>query len=216
MWSQLLPAAVVVVEATAAMWSTPPTPPEAQCIANAVPKRRREFQAGRAAARAALDLLGIDRFDLIPGAHREPLWPDGIVGSITHTAHHCAAAAARQAEITSVGIDLATAEELVPGLIAIICREEERRNLSAGHEAGQGIRAKIIFSAKEAFFKAYFPHAHSLLGFHGVSVALHPSSQEFEAALVDSDLPPLFGNRRAIGRYGIRDGLIYAAVATVP
>jgi len=214
LWRQLLPDAVVVVEATAAMWSWPPSPAEARCVHQAVPQRRAEFQAGRAAARAALRSLGIEQFDLLSGPHREPLWPKGVVGSITHTLHHCASAVARQADVTSLGIDLEAEEALSDDLIALACSEHERKLLLQMPDRAPGIWAKLIFSAKEAFFKAYYPHAQTFLEFHDVGIALDPQRGEFEAQLIRDDLPTLFGSRRAIGRYAIQDGLIYTALAT--
>lgn len=215
MWLQLLPKGVVVVEATEAMWSSPLTPREARCINRAIPKRRREFQAGRAAARAALHALGVDNFDLIPSVHRNPLWPDGIVGSITHTVDRCAAAVARQTHITSLGIDIETGQELPSELIAIVCAEDERHELLHIPDRSPSFWAKVIFSAKEAFFKAYFPQTGTFLDFHDLIIALRPSHEEFDVELVNRDRPLLFENRRAIGRYGVGDGSIYTVFSTI-
>ncbi len=195
------------------MWASAATPRECRCIEGAVPRRRREFQAGRAAARAALHALGIDHFDLLTGAFREPLWPDGVVGSITHAAERCVAAAALSTQIASLGIDLETAGELTADVIAIVCSAEEREQLL--RMPNPYVAAKIVFSAKEAFFKAYFPQAHTFLDFQDVTIALHPERQEFKATLVNSGVPLLFGSQQATGRYRIADGFIYTAVAII-
>jgi 4'-phosphopantetheinyl transferase EntD len=215
MWPQLLPTEVVVVEATKAMWSSPLTPREARCINKAGPKRRREFQAGRAAARAALHALSVDHFDLTSSVHRNPLWPDGIVGSITHTADRCAAAVALQTQITSLGIDIETGEELPTELIAIVCAEDERYQLLHIPDRSPPFWAKVIFSAKEAFFKAYFPQTGTFLDFRDLTIALRPSRGEFDVKLVNRDCPLLFGNQPAIGRYGVDDGSIYTTFLTI-
>ena len=214
MWSQLLPKSAVVVEATPAMWSSPPTLAEAACVAQATAQRRREFQAGRAAARAALRWLGIDQFDLLPGVYREPLWPAGIVGSITHTRDHCAVTVARQSEITSLGIDLEPADGLAAHMVRTVCSEDERRALRGMPGRAPDVWPKVIFSAKEAFFKAYFPQSRTFLDFHDVKIALHPRRAEYAAELVNRDVPSLFGRRYVVGRYAIRNGLIYTAVST--
>jgi 4'-phosphopantetheinyl transferase EntD len=197
------------------MWSMPLSPREAQCVEKAVPKRRHEFQAGRAAARAALRLLGIEDFDLISGAHREPLWPAGVVGSITHSGERCAAAVASQTRITSLGIDLESEEELAADLMAMICSDVEQEMLRLLPERNPTFWAKVVFSAKEAFFKAYFPQTQTFLDFQDVTIALHPSRGEFDVLLINRDVPSLFGSRRATGRYGINDGYVHTAVSTI-
>ena len=78
---------------------------EAVAVDRAVPRRRAEFAAGRRCARAALARIGIPPAPLLRGEDREPLWPDGAVGSITHCAGYVAAAVAATEVMLSVGID---------------------------------------------------------------------------------------------------------------
>jgi 4'-phosphopantetheinyl transferase EntD len=54
-------------------------------LQTAVPKRQAEYLAGRIAGQHALKELGISNFDIESGKHRSPTWPNGILGSITHT-----------------------------------------------------------------------------------------------------------------------------------
>src|SRR5262245_27478480 len=80
--------------------------PEGQpCVERAVAKRQAEFACGRRCARRALAMLGIENFPLVPGPHRAPLWPSGVVGSITHCTDLCAAVVARAGRIQSLGLD---------------------------------------------------------------------------------------------------------------
>src|SRR4051794_10899097 len=60
-------------------------------VEKAAPKRRREFALGRACARAALKGLGHGDAVIGKSANGAPIWPDGIIGSITHTASYAAA-----------------------------------------------------------------------------------------------------------------------------
>ena len=71
-------------------------PPEAQAIDHAVPKRRREFTAGRTAARRACARLGVWAGALPVAADRTPVWPEGVVGSISHSDLSCAVLAGRR------------------------------------------------------------------------------------------------------------------------
>jgi len=70
-------------------------PEELQAMARATPARRYEFALGRRCAREALALLGGPRVAIPVGRFRDPVWPFGYVGSITHCRGFCAAAAAR-------------------------------------------------------------------------------------------------------------------------
>lgn len=92
--ARLFPAGVVVCVAEPAMYRAELFPEEAVAVASAVTKRREEFAAGRAAARRALAALGVPAAPLPRGERRAAVWPKGFVGSITHCAGFCAAAAA--------------------------------------------------------------------------------------------------------------------------
>ena len=57
-------------------------------IARSAPKRQAEFLCGRIAAHEAMRRLGIEywRAPIGIGRSREPLWPHGVAGSISHVA----------------------------------------------------------------------------------------------------------------------------------
>jgi 4'-phosphopantetheinyl transferase EntD len=143
-------------------------PEEAVLVQNAVAKRRREFNAGRACARRALGRLGIELHPLTAGKDRVPHWPDGIVGSISHTHGWCGAAVARAAQFESVGVDAERDDDLKLQLWPMICTERETQWLAALPEEQRGWVAKAIFSAKESLYKCQYLLTHTFLGFHAV------------------------------------------------
>ena len=210
-WQALLPPTVIVVQATEAMWDTPATERERQIVERAVPRRQREYQAGRAAARTALRVLGVEGFDLLPDANRQPIWPAGVVGSLTHAAGHCAAAVASTSDVVAVGIDVEAASPLNADLIGRICSIPEQRDLGSLDAYGCGMCAKLIFSAKEAFYKAYFPAVGRFLDFLDVRIHLHTRG-EFVAELC-ADAPEAFANFPVSGRFARRHGMIFTAVS---
>ena len=106
-------------------------PEEAACIAAFVPARRREFAQGRLCARRALADLGIRHFPLLPGKDRAPIWPPGVVGSLTHCGGTCAVAVARDDKLAGVGIDIESAEPLSDELLHLVCVPAERARLEA-------------------------------------------------------------------------------------
>ena len=124
---------VVVVEASGDDAPVEPLHPlEASFVRDAVPRRRREFAMGRACARRALARLGIENRPLLPGHDRAPVWPRGIVGSISHCEGFCAVAVARRDRTSSIGLDVELRVPLDVGLVQTICTPGERVALRIG------------------------------------------------------------------------------------
>jgi 4'-phosphopantetheinyl transferase EntD len=147
-------------------------PEEARSVQKAVRKRAEEFAAGRLCARFLLREFGIDHFALEVGAHRQPLWPEELVGSITHTTDFCAAVVAPKKCLRSIGIDTEVAGRVKAELWRGICTPPETAWLRALPEAEQLAAATLIFSAKEAFYKCQYALTQERLGFHDVAVEL--------------------------------------------
>ncbi len=148
---------------------------EAAALAGAVPKRVREFTTGRACARRALARLGVDRAAMVPGERGLPPWPPGTTGSITHCDGYRAAAAARTDRLRALGIDAEPDGPLPPGVLDVVASPPERAALIA--LAGQWPDVswdRLLFCAKEAVYKAWFPIERSWLGFDDVHVDLDP------------------------------------------
>lgn len=120
-------------------------------------KRKKDFSAGRAAASLALKQLGFDSPPpVLQGEQREPLSPPGIVGSITHSEPWAIAAAARNSAASAIGIDLENVTAIQTDSIgALICCDGELDWVAP--EADLQERLMMVFSAKEAAFKALYP-----------------------------------------------------------
>ncbi|MFC1603051.1 4'-phosphopantetheinyl transferase [Pseudomonadota bacterium] len=126
---------------------------EAQLVKRAIPKRQNEFLAGRFCARAAMAQLGEAPTAIGMGPLREPLWPTGVTGSITHHNGFCAAVAAPADRCSGVGIDLAPNDPtLLEKEAAIVFTGRERDALSPGGPLSCLPRI-AWFSAKESVIK---------------------------------------------------------------
>ncbi|WP_337842005.1 4'-phosphopantetheinyl transferase superfamily protein [Rheinheimera sp.] len=145
-----------------------PAPLQASVI-----KRQAEFLAGRYAAFKAMQLL----WPLRPlpqigiAAQRQPLWPAGALGSITHAAHWACCLISRAEQTGYLGIDLETwltVEQARQLCGEIHNREEQELLCSLGLTAAQA--TTLIFSAKESLFKAVHPYAHQFFGFDAATV----------------------------------------------
>jgi 4'-phosphopantetheinyl transferase EntD len=204
----LVPASVAVREsADPSSWRESPWPQERAAVERAVERRRLEHGTVRELARAAMGELGIGPRPLLSGARREPLWPDEVVGSLTHCRGYCAAAVALRVSILTIGIDAEISTPLSDRLIDRVCTASEQQRLPA---SPTGLGPKTLFSIKEAVFKAWYPMTQRWLGFQDVEVTLTEDGG-FAAAL-QVDAPP---NCDMIpGRFEV-DGGIIRAVAII-
>lgn len=212
----MLPPEAVIVEATdPALWAGGLLPEEAAFIRQAVPKRLREFTAGRNCARLAMQQLGIAPVPPVRvGAQREPLFPAGLSGTLTHTHDYCAAAVLRQGEIRSIGIDAEVNDPLGDDIARLVLLPAEQTMVQAVAVAVPGLCAgKLVFSIKEAFYKAYFQVAGRYLDFLDACVSLAPEDGSFTLQVVRADVPEPFAGSIWRGRYAFDAQRVYSAIA---
>jgi 4'-phosphopantetheinyl transferase EntD len=168
--ADLFPAGVVVAGGPPALAVGELFPAETRLIEGAVAARRRDFTAGRLFARVALARLGVAPQPIL-ARERRPLWPPGILGTITHAEGRCAAAVARRGEIVGVGLDVERADAVTPELHRHVLTAGERERLAALPAEDHARMATLTFSAKEAFYKSLAELALGFVGFDEVCIA---------------------------------------------
>ena len=173
-------------------------------VRDAVPRRRREFAAGRFAARSALEALGIAPVPIGRDSDRCPIWPEGIVGSISHAAGLAAALVGPSQKIAGIGLDLEEATALDGDLRKHILTPREIANCLAEPRISTAARCKLSFVAKEALFKAVFPITRASFGFQDVNIEFQrgdkwSASFSSECLGKHSDLRIDYGRWSAIG-----------------
>lgn len=183
MMSAILPATVACAEIVGAMPDAALLPEERVALGRAVEKRQREFAAGRWLARCALERLGLEPAAIPRGSNREPIWPAGVVGSITHCRSYCAAAIAPASAIATIGIDAEPHEPLPRGVLGLVSRDEERQWIQA-RDGDAACWDRLLFSAKESVFKAWYPVMGCWLDFSAVNVLFNPGAATFQARFV--------------------------------
>jgi 4'-phosphopantetheinyl transferase EntD len=217
---KILPAGVACAEA----FTDPPGialfPEEEALIARAVDKRRREFTTGRDCARTALAALGVPPVPILHGERGAPQWPAGYAGSITHCAGYRAAAVASTREVLTIGLDAEPNEILPDGVLDRISLPGERARLRDLAAAAPGTCwDRLLFSAKESVYKAWFPLARQWLGFEDADIIIDPAAGTFEARLLVSapvtGSSPSAGLTGFSGRWLASDGLVLTAI-TMP
>ena len=209
----LFPDTVALV-ATSVPTALPLAREEELALGAAVERRRRDFTTGRACARAALATLGIHGVPIQRGADRQPLWPPGICGSITHCEGCWAAAAARRADAWSLGLDAERRQVISEGVLRRVALPSERDILSAA--PGDIPWDVLLFSAKESVFKAWFPIARTWLGFEDVRVEFNYERQTFHAVVITLNCPGQWVPSVLRGRYLIEAGFVVTGVVVPP
>ncbi|WP_329018895.1 4'-phosphopantetheinyl transferase superfamily protein [Micromonospora rifamycinica] len=209
----LLPAAVSVAVAETADWVGELLPAERAGLGErAVESRRRDFTAGRVCARRAMTALGLPAAPVPTAPNRAPVWPAGLVGTITHTRGYCAAAVARHADLRAVGMDAERDKELNAGVRRLIMCPEEEDHLA---RLPGGVNwPVVVFSAKETVYKVWHPVVGSWLDFLDATVELEPDTGVFTArisparvsAATVADPPAL-----VTGRFAVEGDLVRTA-----
>lgn len=191
-----------------------PLPEEEPLVARAVAKRRNEFVTVRYCARLALEELGEPPVPILKGEKGEPCWPDGVVGSLTHCAGFRGAVVGRDADVRSVGIDAEPHDVLPDGVLNAVSLPAERAELADLPDDHHWDR--ILFCAKEATYKAWFPLTRRWLGFEDAHITFTLTGEASGAfvsrILIDPAArsgPPLTQLR---GRWSVSGGLVLTAI----
>jgi 4'-phosphopantetheinyl transferase EntD len=216
----VLPDTLVADLAYAELYADPPglepRPEEEPLIAKSVAKRRNEFITARHCARVALGELGIPEVPILKGDKGEPCWPEGVVGSLTHCTGYRGAVVGRSNAVRSVGIDAEPHGVLPDGVLDSISLPEERRELPRSMPAGLHWD-RVLFCAKEATYKAWFPLTKRWLGFEDAHItfdadASGTAGRFVSRILIDPEaltVPPLTA---LAGRWSVQRDLVLTAI----
>lgn len=214
MTDQLIASVVPELLPSAELYEDPPglepLPEEEPLIAKSVAKRRNEFITVRYCARQALSVLGIPEVPILKGDKGQPLWPDGIVGSMTHTEGFRGAVVGRTGEVRSVGIDAEPHDVLPNGVLKSIALPVERDELDALPAGTHWDR--LLFCAKETTYKAWFPLTARWLGFEDAHITIGPDGTFTSRILVDGRANDGTVLSAFDGRWIIDKGLILTAI----
>lgn len=173
MIEELVPAAVAAVERFDDELSMPLFAEEEAHVARAVPKRRHEFTTARWCARQAMARLGLPPSPIMPGTAGAPGWPTGVVGSMTHCHGYRAAALAHARDIAAIGIDAEPNEALPDGVLTAIASPVEQDRLRRLADIDADVCwPRLLFCAKEALYKVWYPLTARWLDFHSADVVL--------------------------------------------
>ncbi|MGW7369912.1 4'-phosphopantetheinyl transferase family protein [Streptomyces sp. NPDC054841] len=218
MLRRLLPSGVAVVES---FWDPPDVelyPEEAALIRKSVEKRRKEFTTVRYCARRALTELGQSPGPVLPDRHGAPLWPAAVIGSLTHCDGYRAAALAHGNQSMMLGIDAEPHGPLPSGVLEAIALPAERAWIGSAPAGTHWDR--LLFSAKESVYKAWYPRTGERLSFEDAELHFDTLAGTFTAHLRARPAAGTSGQpllpRQLTGRWLVERGLVVTAVATSP
>jgi len=183
-------------------------PEEERAISEAVPKRRREFSAGRHCARLAMAQLGYAGCAIPSGIDRAPIWPSGLIGSITHSERYCAVTIARSHHFKSIGIDLEAIKAVPAEVSERVLRPDEIDPLDLGASPDGADWLTLHFCLKEAAYKAFYHLFRRIIDFQEMKISVNRRARSFfaEAAVEGLKCAPVFH-----GKYLVKDEIICAA-----
>ncbi|WP_430332094.1 4'-phosphopantetheinyl transferase Npt [Rhodococcus sp. ACT016] len=221
MIERILPTGVASAELFEDPPGLQPHPQEESLIARAVEKRRREFIGARHCARVAMADLGVEPGPILRGDKGSPVWPRGVVGSLTHCDGYRAAVLGYAMQVRSLGIDAEPNGPLPDGVLDAVSLPEERAWLAAV-EPSPVHRDRLLFCAKETTYKAWFPLTGRWLGFEDAHITFDDGVE------TDDGIIGSFHSRLLVpgdttdggaplasfdGRWIVSDGLIVTAIS---
>lgn len=216
--ANLLPAGIACAEAAIVADDSDLFAEERTTVQASVPRRRWDYAAGRRCARFALAELGVPPQALLSDDQRRPIWPEGIVGSITHGDGYCAAAVAQRRLCEGLGIDVERIDSVENETWPLIATDVERVWLGSRPPADRPGFAALLFSAKEAFYKCQHPLTGEWLEFHDVEIQWE-SADHLQTSGAFTVLPtrPIELTRRfrspLRGRYRVEQTRVMTAIA---
>ena len=160
---------------------------ELALVRNAIPERQREFSRGRFCAHEAIRRLGETVSPILAETSRKPIWPSGLLGSITHCKGYTAAVVGRTSDYEGIGIDVEENLPLPEGVWEVITTADERwhyeNDMNGLANRSQVAWDRLWFCAKESVYKAWSCLTDQWLDFQDCTIRFDRTSTSFYAEI---------------------------------
>lgn len=183
-----------------------------------VSKRQAEFLAGRICAHEALrQLTGTPGFPTV-GSEREPCWPTGVVGSITHGAGWAGAAVASADQWQGLGLDVekVLSDARAERLASEILTSAEMERLASLDARQRALQITLTFSIKESLFKALFPIVRRRFYFHDAELVFQDSDGQARLRLLTDLSTDWYESREVPGQFSLFEDYLISLVTVSP
>lgn len=180
----------------------------------AVAKRKAEYVAGRLCAMRAIEAqTGQAGVMIAAGSKGEPVWPEGLVGSITHTHGFAAAAVADARFVRSLGMDTEQimTTKVMENVVSRVCRADEA--YCSDWPLSPETYATLVFSAKESLFKCLHPLVGKMFWFEDARIEITDFTAGLFTATLMTDLTDEFCSAVELrGRFYLASGLVHTGI----
>lgn len=188
-----------------------------QSIQKSVIKRQAEYLAGRFAASIILQRLHIPICNIPIGKNRSPIWPQGIVASISHNNSTALCIAAFDNHYQYLGID-------IESKLSLEVVKEIKKNIINSNEEDilQNVKNNLsftdaftlVFSAKESLFKAIYPEVNSYFDFSAAElINLCNKTKQFQLVLLQDLSLKLKAGTQFNGKFYFDDNHVITLIA---
>ena len=189
-------------------------------------QRLRSYSTGRYLSHQLLANAGFPDTDVLSGDEREPLWPPGVQGSISHTDAWCLVAMTTAVRYCGLGVDIEQVQALESGLRDIVLTQQEQRDIAAlpalsplqqtsGNTLSVTGWPAVYFSIKESLFKCRFPVERQWIDFHQATVSVDPDARTFSAVFAPELDNTLLNNSNLNGQFAIIDDHVISVASLV-
>lgn len=190
-----------------------------ECTADEADSRYRQHVATQLLAAELLEAQGAGDGVVSARPDRAPQWPQGFVGSITHTARFAAVAVMPQSMARSVGIDAerelaADQQELVRQYCLV---GGELAALTGSSSLSQTQILTLCFSAKEAVFKCLYPLVNHHFDFTCVRIGgFNEALNLLSVQLLDRQIARCVGIQQLSGSFQLKEDHVFTAFRLPP
>ncbi len=171
---------------------------ELMCTGDLGEKRLQDFATGRYCAHQCLTRVGINQ-PVLSGASGNPIWPEGILGSISHSEYLTGAIISNSTDYLSLGLDIETIGRVEHDLWFLFFTQSEIRQLESFSLKKQYEMSTVFFSVKEAYYKMQYPITRTFMDFHECEI--QSDGENYLISSEKDNLPPLLHGRRIEVQY---------------
>ena len=164
---------------------------EKQAASKFSSKRLQDFSTGRYCARKALAAIGPENAEILVGDDKQPIWPIGYVGSISHSGKLVGAVTGKTSQIRSIGLDIETIGKIKPEMWRLLYTEAETDFLNSFTGEELAYYTTLLFGFKESFYKLQFPLTKTFLNFTDVELKSFGNKFELQVLKDFSGKKPL-------------------------
>lgn len=126
--------------------------------------------------------MGLDGVTVARSPERRPIWPNGIIGSISHSRNIAGAAVTRDDRLIGLGFDIEQPKVARPiDIVSKVMTDNEIERFGSRDEKQLSSHLAMVVSCKESAYKAVNPVIGEYFDFLDIEIELDEASRTFVA-----------------------------------